>query len=59
MDILRDVGLVSCFGWEVEELDSGELEVVMERSVLEFSGRGRIDDLNLFLYPTLEATPSG
>jgi len=26
MDILRDVGLVSCFGWEVEELDSGELE---------------------------------
>jgi hypothetical protein len=33
--------------------------VVMERSVLEFSGRGRIDDLNLFLYPTLEATPSG
>jgi hypothetical protein len=59
MDILRDVGLISCFGWEVDELDSGELEVVMERSVLEFSGRGRIDDLNPFIYPTLEATPSG
>jgi hypothetical protein len=26
MDILRDVGLISCFGWEVDELDSGELE---------------------------------
>jgi hypothetical protein len=34
----RDIRLVSGF-WEVDELDSGELEVVMECSILEFSGR--------------------
>jgi hypothetical protein len=55
----RDIRLASgVWGGGLTPLTVGSWKVLMECSILEFSGRGRIDDLNPFLYPTWEATPS-
>jgi hypothetical protein len=44
---------------EVDELDGGELEGGDGMFDFRVLRKSRIDDLNPFLYPTWEATPSG